>query len=333
MAATIKQIAQELGISASTVSRALSDFAYVSKETREKVVRKAKELDYAPNLWAQNLVGARTDIIGCLVLELANPFYIPMVQAIEDFTNQHELITFLGETRRDLETEKFLIERFRRVRAAGVILTPVLSDLKHLKDLENEGVPVVVAGRTVRELDSINIDNIESGSLAARHLVEEGYTSFGYVQSGDKYNFPEHERLVGYKEFLQTHSHDVSSIYTVGNNQITGGEKAGDEWLYDENRPNAVFCSNDMLAMGFIQSLVRLGVRIPDDVAVIGHDDIPFADNFIVPISTIVLPKYEMGQLAANVLQKRIQSSSKRHAPQFISLDPSLVVRDSTKRN
>jgi len=332
MTATIKQIADELGISASTVSRALTGFAYVSENTRKKVLEKAEELDYSPNMWAQNLVGSQSNIIGCLVLELSNPFYIPMVRAIEDVTGKNELITFITETRRDLQTEKYMIERFKRVRASGVILTPVLSDLSHLKDLEKMGIPIVVVGRTVNELDSINIDNIESGKLAATHLIEKGFRRFGFIQSGDLYNHPEQERLQGFRNELLSHGLKLNTIYTVGNNHINGGEKAGELWINDKNRPEAIFCSNDMLAMGFIQSMVRIGIDIPGDVAVLGHDDTPFTDNFIVPISTIAFPKYEMGKMAIRLLLKRINLESNQHTPALFSLEPSLVERRSTDK-
>jgi LacI family transcriptional regulator len=123
-ATTIKQIAEELGIHPSTVSRALSGHPHIAEKTREKVLRMADQLNYSPNLWAQNLVGSKTNLIGCLVLELTNPFYIPMVRAVQDTVDQQDYITIIGESRRNLEVEIQVIERLRRIRVSGVIITP-----------------------------------------------------------------------------------------------------------------------------------------------------------------------------------------------------------------
>lgn len=329
MAKTIKHIADELGLNPSTVSRALSGHPQIAEKTRERVMQMADEMGYTPNLWAQNLVGSATNLIGCMVLEFTNPFYIPMVRAIEDYADEKNYIIFIGESRRDLETEKHVIDRFRRIRASGVIITPVLSNLDHLNLLEKEGVPVIIAGRNAEAFDSINLDNIKSGTMAGSHLISKGYKKIGYIQSGDPYNIPEQDRLKGFTQAITENGQEFESLYTVGNNRINGGEKAGELWLQDKDRPDAVFCSNDLLAMGFIQFLVKLGIYPPHDVGVLGHDDIPFADNFVVPLSTIAFPKYEMGELAINLLLERIVKPYSLHEPRNIALEPELVVRNS----
>ena len=327
--ATIKQIAEELKIHPSTVSRALSGHPQISDETRKKVLQVAKKLNYTPNFWAQNLVGSKTNLIGCMVLELTNPFYIPMVRAIEDRLVNHPYLLFIGESRRKLEIEKQVIKKFRYIRASGLIITPVLSNLDHLKELEADGVPVIVTGRTVDEFDSVNVDNIKSGVIAGQHLIDRGYIKIGYVQSGDRFNFPEKDRFMGLKSVLKKHNQELQTIFTVGNNTINGGEKAGKMWLSGKNRPKAVFCSNDMLAMGFIQYLIRSGVRIPHDVSVIGHDDVSSADRFIIPLTTVVFPKYEMGQIAIKELLHRISYPKYPHVPKKIDLEPKLIFRES----
>ena len=181
--------------------------------------------------------------------------------------------------------EKLVIERLRRIRVSGVVIMPVLSDLSHLEKLEKEGVPVVVAGRDVNNFDSVNVDNIKSGTLAGKHFIEKGYRRIAYVQSGDPYNYPERDRLIGFKKVIDESGGGILKTYSVENNRITGGEMAGEMWLREKSQPEAVFCSNDLLAMGFVQNIVRHGIQIPGDVAVLGHDDIPFADTFVIPLS------------------------------------------------
>jgi LacI family transcriptional regulator len=330
MPATIKEIARKLGLNPSTVSRALSGSREVSALTKDRVIKVAKELHYIPNLWAQNLVGTTRSIVGCLVLELINPFYIPMVRAIEDAADKEDYIVILGESRKEIQVEKHVVDRFRRLRIAGVIITPMLTELDHLFLLEAEDVPVVIVGRSVQGFDSINIDNIKSGNLAGEHLARSRHQRIGFVRSGDPYNFPESDRLEGLRMSLDKYGLQVSNIYTGGNNRINGGEIAGEMWLQDQNRPTGVFCTNDMVAMGFIQRVMKAGIKVPEEVSVVGHDDIPFADSFVVPLTTVAFPKYELGQRAMETLVRRLQQSKANHLTTNVSLEPELVIRRSS---
>jgi len=327
--ATIKKIAERLHLNPSTVSRALSGSPQISEATRQQVQAVAQELNYSPNLWAQNLVGAGSRLVGCLVRDLANPFYIPMLRAVEDMAEQENYIILLGESRGQIELEKMIVDRYRRIRVAGVIITPVLAELEHLRRLEADGVPVVSAARSVEGLDSINLDNVKSGKLAGEHLLARGYERIGFVQSGDEFNVPEQQRLQGLKMALKDGGLGLCTSYLVGANSIHGGEKAAELWHQDAQKPAAVFCDNDLLAMGFIQHASRMGIRIPQDVAVIGHDDIPFADTFIVPLTTISFPKSELGQQAMQVLMERFNEKGSQHVAKTITLEPHLIERKS----
>lgn len=329
MSATIKEIAGRLGLNPSTVSRALSGHPQVAESTRQKVLETAADLGYTPNLWAQNLVGSSTHLIGCLVLEFSNPFYIPMVRAIEDGASQHEHMVILAESRREIVIEKRMIERFRRMRASGVIITPTLSELAHLEELEAQGIPLVVAGRHVDCFDSVDVDNYQSGYMAGAYLIDQGYQRIAYVHSGDAFNLPEQDRLAGLKQRLQEMHKGLAALYTVGDNRTSGGERAAEMWLGEQQQPDALFCSNDLLAMGFIQEVIKKRVLVPDDVAVMGHDDIPFASHFIQPLTTIAYPKYELGAAAVSMLLERMASPAQDHQPQHRKLEPELVIRNS----
>jgi len=332
-AVTSKDIAARLGITPSTVSRALSGSPRVSEKTRAKVLALAKELNYTPNLWAQNLVHTSAHIIGCLVLELSNPFYIPVVRAIEEVCQESKYLVFLGESQRKLEMETLVIDRFRRIRVAGIIVTPVLLSLTHLKTLEEEGTAVVLLGRSAEDFSSVNVNNVKSGELVGEHFIHLGHKHIGYVHSGEPYNTPEHERQQGLCNVLQQAGLPPCSSYVVGTNDLTGGERAAAMWLSDKRPPKAIFCSNDMLAMGFIASLLRHGIRIPEDVAVIGHDDVPFADLFKVGLTTVAYPKHEVGRIAIKMLLHRIEHPSDGNQVNAITLDPHLVIRDSCGAN
>lgn len=329
MAVTIKEIARNLGLNPSTVSRAMSGHPEIAKSTRERVVQMAEKMGYTPNLWAQNLVGATSNLIGCVLLEFSNPFYVPMVRAIEECANNYDFMVLLAESRRTLDQEMRIIDQFHRSRVSGIIITPVLSDLSHLERLEKDGIPVIIAGRNCEKFNSINLDNFESGRLAGTFLTDLGYKKVGYIQSGDEFNLPEKERYEGLKARLNETGLDLYGNYRVGNNRIEGGEAAGEKWVKDPARPQAVFCSNDLLAMGFIQRVIKKGVLVPDDVAVLGHDDIPFADHFIVPLSTIAFPKYQMGLRAMDCLLHRINIINTDINKCLRKLEPELVIRQS----
>ncbi len=331
MTTTIKKIAQQLKVNPSTVSRALSGSKQISPATREKVLQVASTLNYSPNLWAQNLVGSAINLIGCLVLELTNPFYIPVLRAVEDEAGEQGFIVFLSESRRQIKNEKIIIDRFRRIRVGGVIITPVMTEIDHLNLLKSDGVPVVVAARNIQGFDSINVDNCKSGMIAGQYLVKLGHLRIGFIQSGDPYNLPEQHRSNGLIFVLKENGLNGEISYKVGHNDVSGGERAAEMWQEDVNRPTAVFCSNDLLAMGFIQKAIRMGIKIPGDVSVVGHDDILFADSFIIPLTTIALPKYNLGRLAMQILNQRIQEKGKSFEPQQIALEPELVERNSSR--
>jgi DNA-binding LacI/PurR family transcriptional regulator len=289
----------------------------------------AAQLNYAPNLLARNLTGATTNIIGCLILEFTNPFFVPMVRAIEDIAERRDYIIFLGESRRQLSIEKYLVERFRRIRAVGVIATPTMEGLQHLEILLREHVPVVIVGRNNPGFDSINVDNYKSGYLVGEYLAHLGHRKIGFVYSGDPINTPETARLEGFQAYLGPLGIQVDYLFRVGNNRQAGGELGAALWMSNRNRPTAVFCSNDLLAMGFIHKLIEKGVRIPGDVSVVGHDDIPFAEMFKVALTTIAFPKYEMGSIAMDILINRIGKPEWDAPSKNIVLEPELVIRDS----
>jgi DNA-binding LacI/PurR family transcriptional regulator len=329
MQTTIKEIAQRLGLNPSTVSRALAGKPDVSKHTREQVIEMARQLNYTPNLWAQNLVGSASSWIGCLVLDLSNPFYVPLVRALEEVAARNGYIIFLGESQRKLQTEKDMVERFRRIKVAGVLVTPVLVDLSHLQALRDENVPVVVVGRSVSGFDSVNIDNFHSGYLVGQYLLHLGHQRVGFLYSGNPHNTPEIERLKGFKAALSEKQVDLAWETAVGNNELSGGELGAQKWLGNPHRPSAVFCSNDMLAMGFISQAIQLGVPVPEEVSVVGHDNVPFAGLFKVPLTTVSFSTDQMGRKAMEILLGRLASGNCCEDPQTVLLEPEIVIRNS----
>jgi DNA-binding LacI/PurR family transcriptional regulator len=326
---TIKDIAGRLGISQSTVSRALRDSPLVAEETKSSVWQVARELDYTPNLLARSLARASSMIIGCVIMEFANPFFVPLVRAVQEEAERHNYIVVVGESKRQQDVENQLVHRLRTVRAAGVITMPVMEDLGHLLALRDGGVPVVIVGRDSELLDFVNTDNILGGLMVGRHLLGLGHERIGVIISGEMFNTPEQQRRQGLRAALSEAGLGESHLFVVGNTDIPGGERAAGEWLALPERPTAVFATNDRLAMGFIHALRQAGVCLPEEVAVVGYDDIPFAPLFQVPLTTVDLPSHEMGHIAAELLFLRIQQPTDGGQVERILLQPRLVVRES----
>lgn len=332
MIATIKDIAARVGVSPSTVSRALSGSDQISEETRARVLGAAEELDYAPNLLARNLVRARNNIIGALILEFANPFFVPVIAAIEDVAEDLGYVTMISQSRRTLEIEERIMRRFRMVRVSGVIITPVLEDITHLLEMKERGTPVIVLGRNCDELDTITIDNRLGGALVARHFLENGHRQIGVVISGESSNEPEQSRLKGVRRTLGEAglSRRESWIISTGTSDASGGRRAAEAWRKLAEPPTAVFCATDRLAMGFIHRLLERGLHVPADVSVAGFDDIPLAEYMEVPLTTVAYPKYRGGELAARRLIDLIENGAERWTPEKVLLKPRLIVRESS---
>ncbi|MDW8103227.1 MAG: LacI family DNA-binding transcriptional regulator [Anaerolineae bacterium] len=202
MGITIKDLASYLNLSPATVSRALRNSPKVSEETRQRVLEAARELGYIPDLLARGLVQAVAEIIGCMVLDLANPFFITVVQAIEEAIAEKDYVAIISETKRDQEIEKKLLEKLKAIKPAGLIITPVLKETEHLIALAQK-IPVVLLGREHPSLSYVTVDNFYGGQVVGKYLLSLGHTHIGVILSGEPYNFPEKDRIEGLKKALK----------------------------------------------------------------------------------------------------------------------------------
>jgi len=333
--ATIVDIAKKLNVSPSTVSRALAASTQVSERTRMKVARVAKELNYTPNLVARNLRRSFTHTIGCLVFEYTNPFFVPMIQGIEDVVHDQGYSVMISQSRRSLAIEKRLVQSYSMHQISGLIVMPVIEETAHILDLRSRGTPVISVGRLVSGIDCISIDNQRGGSLTAGHFADLGYRKAGMVLSGEPHNEPERARLKGFRGECERRGLALREewILSVGNNRTEGGMVAAQRWHDLRDRPTAVFCSNDRLAIGFVHRLRQLGCRIPQDCAVAGFDDLPDAEFLEIPLTTIAYPKYRMGEAAARWLIESIEGrprGDRPSGPEHRCLEPRLITRRSS---
>ena len=329
---TIRDIAAHLGVSPSTVSRALQGSKEVSPEMQRRVKELAHQLNYTPNLLARSLVRSRTDTIGFLILEFANPFFIPVIQAIEDVVEARGYSIMISQSHRQAEDERRILKHFEMLQVSGIILIPTLEETAYLTGLSGRGMPLVVVGRTTPGLACISIDNLEGGRMVGRHFLDTGRRSFGAVISGEGHNAPERERLAGLQAELEGAGYSLPDqwVFKAGRSGTNGGRLAAGRWLELDERPSAIFCSTDLLAIGFMHAIRQAGVHIPGEVVVAGFDDIPFSEYLEVPPTTVAYPKYQLGKLAAERLLQMIENPNPDLAAEHTLLEPQLIVRESS---
>jgi DNA-binding LacI/PurR family transcriptional regulator len=328
---TLKDVADKVGMAPSTVSRALAGRSGVSEDTRQLIFRVAEELDYKPNELARGLVRSSANIIGSLIMEFSNPFFLPVIEAIEDVADKHDYIAVIGETRRRLDVEVRLVERLCRVRVAGCLITPTLDSIKHLLAMRREGIPVVAVGRSCAELDYVSGDDLSGGIMVGQYLLELGHKRIAYVCNSELFNEPQRSRRLGLQRACAQGGIECGDdcCVKVEAKGVPAGQAAAERILEMSPRPTAIFAATDRLAIGLIHRLRQLGVQIPGDMAVVGYDNIPIADYLEVPLTTVSYSEYEMGKLAANMLFERIEGRGLKQIEQ-IRLQPELVLRQSS---
>jgi LacI family transcriptional regulator len=303
----------------------------VARATRERVLATADALGYVPNLLARGLVQNRTATVGVIIIELANPFFAPMVSAIETVAAKRGFLVVIGESGRDEEEERRYVERFQQLRIGGIIVTPVTPRVDHLSAARAGGTPVVVMPRRWDDGDYVTADNVEAGRLVAQHLLGRGHKRIGLVRPDDPHNNAMQDRIRGFQQVLSSVGVGVPDQWDVQTQRtlIEDGIEAADRILALSDRPSALFVTTDRKAMGVIHRLLERGLRVPEDIAVVGYDDIPYAAYAQVPLTTVAIPMRRMGELAAEILFDRLDGVGPSERRQVL-LPPELVIRASS---
>jgi DNA-binding LacI/PurR family transcriptional regulator len=302
MRVSIKDIAKAAGVSHSTVSRALSDSPLVSDETKARIQRLAKEMGYSPDSLARSLVTRQTHTVGVVVTTIVDPFIAQVVQGIEATAQDHGYTVILCSSGAVPEREISAVEMLRSKRVDGVIVTSSRIGALYLDHLERIGVPIVLINNhnedSGRYTFTVTVDNRHGGHLATKHLVNLGHRRIAYVTAPADHS-SDLDRRAGYQQALNEVGLEPDPALIIpGNGRADGGERALESLRALDALPDAVFCYNDMTAIGLMTAAYRVGLSVPRDLAVVGFDDIPFATHCHPPLTTIAQPKIEMGQLA-----------------------------------
>ena len=332
MSTTLKDIAKKANVSIATASLALNESEKVNHATYEKIQKIAKELNYTPNARARALVKKATETIGLVIPEVENPFFAEMAQSIKNTIKESGYNLILCSTEYKSEEELRYINLFKSGLVDGAIFA-CLGDMmeehnKMIIDLVKNNTPVVFVDREINNYNLIPViktDLFEGAYKIATHLIKEGHQKIGFVGQSE-------ERVKGYKKALRDNKIKVKDKYVFYDYlTIEGGYKVGQKILKLDDLPTALICLNDEMAMGVIQSLTSTDIKVPDDISVIGIDNIRMSEYYNPSLTTLNIPKKEMGKKAAEILLKRINNEKLTPNEQLVIFPTELIIRKSSK--
>lgn len=330
---SIKEVARRAGVSLGTVSNVLNRPDTVAPATRQRVLDAISELGYVRNDSARQLRAGRSRTVAIVVLDVANPFFTDVVRGAEAAAEESGAMVVVCNSGEDPTREGRHLDILEQQRVQGVLITPVDDGPdSRLEQLISRGTPVVLVDRGSgrRNRCSVAVDDVLGGRLAGGHLVEQGHSMIAYV-GGPLAIRQVADRKAGIEAAVDGRAQ--LRALTTPNLTVAAGRHAADDIadLPAAHRPTGVFCANDLLALGVLQQLTLRGLRIPDDVAIIGYDDIEFAAAATVPLSSVRQPREQLGRVAAQLLMEEI-NDGERHQHRHVLFEPELVVRASTSR-
>ncbi|HEU4668025.1 MAG TPA: LacI family DNA-binding transcriptional regulator [Arthrobacter sp.] len=330
--ASIKDVANHASVAVGTVSNVLNYPDRVSQRTKDRVLKAIDELGFIRNDAARQLRAGHSRTIGLIVLDVGNPFFTSVVRAAEDAAALHGSAVLLGDSGHDAGREANYIDLFQEQRVQGLLISPVGDVTERLDLLRERGVPTVLVDRLADEekFSSVAVDDDAGGYLAARHLLDTGRRRLAFV-GGPTSIRQVADRLQGAQRAVKEEPGATLKVLASDAMTVLAGRSVGNA-LVERGRdelPDGIFCANDLLALGVMQSLTMTHTfRIPEDVALIGYDDIDFAVSAVVPLSSIRQPTEELGRTAIELLTEEVESQNPKH--RSVVFTPELVVRQST---
>jgi LacI family transcriptional regulator len=330
--ATLRDVATAAGVHPATASRALNPGTrlLVSEETARRVSEAADRLGYRPNPVARSLRTRRSHTIGVLIPDLNNPLFPPIVRGIEDRLAERGYVALIGNTDADLAKEHLVFDQMRARHVDGFVLATAISGSPILAEAAEGDVPVVLMNRTSQDypFSSVSVDNEQGVRAAVAHLVSLGHTRIGHI-AGPQNVSTGAARLRGFQAGMAAHKLPLADgrVSYASAYSLEEGLRCGKE-LLGAGDLTAVVAGNDMLAVGCYGALDELGLRCPEDVSVIGFNDMPFIDRLRPPLSSVRFPHYQLGTEAATLLLERIDAQDS--PVKILFLAPELVARGST---
>ena len=326
---TLKMVAESAGVSVNTASRAINSKSDINEETKKRVLQVAQELGYVRNATAVALRTRKTGTIGVVIADNRNPFYAELLNGIEVAAREKNYHIILANTQRDYKKEEEAINLLLTKRVDGLLITPVQDKDEDIKNLLDANIPFVVVGRDFEniEIDAVFNDEVKGGFLATEYLIKKGHKRIALVD-GFIYKSPAKGRLEGYKKALDKYRISLDeSLISVGDINIEDGYERTKQMLEKNLEFTAIFTYNDMMAFGSMQAIKEKGLRIPEDIGLVGYDDIQFSSLISPSLTTIRLKKQELGIESVKLLFSRINKEHKK--TKKIMLDVELQIRET----
>ncbi|MDZ8201084.1 LacI family DNA-binding transcriptional regulator [Microbacterium sp. SSW1-59] len=327
----IRDVAERAGVSISTVSNALNRPERVRDELVARVRSAADDLGYVPLQAAQQLRAGRSGLLGMTVINIANPFFAAMVSGAEEAAAESGYRILVGNDDDDADKEREHLRLFERVQVEGVLVSPYGSPDESISMLRARGIPVVLVDAVDDDgtLSAVSFDDVAGGRLSADHLLQAGRRRLAFVGAREEVR-QVRERLAGARESVSAYPDATIDVIWSARTTAQLGRELGERIAAaaPDERPDGIVTANDHLACGIVFGLIASGVRVPEDIAVVGYDDIEFASVAAVPLTSVRQPARDMGRRAAELLIARITGDEPDGAK--VMFEPELVVRAST---
>ncbi len=328
---SIKEVAQRAGVSVGTVSNVLNRPWIVAATTRQRVQDSIQALGFVRNEAARHLRAGRSRTVGLIVFDVANPFFTAIAEGAEALAYAHDTMVMLCNSKTDRVREGHHLDQLEQQRVLGILITPFDSNDPRLTAIVARGTPVVLVDRTAESgLCSVSVDDQLGGRLAGKHLIETGHRRIAFI--GGPFGVQQvADRMAGFTATVEEAGNVELQHHEVDVMGVTEGRVIGEQLaaLPAASRPTAAFLANDLLALGFLQAMAAAGLRVPDDMAIVGYDDIDFARAAAVPLSSVRQPAELLGRSAMELLQEEVEAADSHRHRQVI-FQPDLIVRASS---
>ncbi|MFO7710098.1 MAG: LacI family DNA-binding transcriptional regulator [Desulfobacterales bacterium] len=328
---TIHDVARIAGVSTATVSRAINSPEIVSPKTRDRVARAMKACRYHYNALARGFVTKQSGTLGLIVPSITNPIFAESIRGVQDFAHSQGYQVLLGNSDYEYPKEDRLCEVLKERQVEGLIITTTNLKGKVLRELLDDRFPFILLYSTIRRgpISSVGVDNFLGGYTATKHLIQNGHRRIAMLAGGFSFSDKSLHRWRGYKKCLMDHgvNYDPSLVLQT-RYALESGREGIKSLLSLDKPPTAVFCSNDFMAIGAMQGAREFGVVLPEELSIVGFDDMAISSYITPGLTTIRQPAYEMGRLGAEILLDQIKKRDGR--PIHKILATSIVVREST---
>lgn len=326
---TIRDVARLAEVSVATASRVLSKSDYpVAAEVRQRVLDAARGLDFTPNAFARGLSKRKFHLIGMVIPNIREPFFLQIGRGIEDVASRYGYMVILCNTNRDLDKEQRYVEELRAMRAGIILVGRSGYSEALMRELLNHPAPVVAIGRHLLPCSSVQFDNTQGMAEVTSHLLQLGHRHIAFI-GGPSSSTTAIDRLEGFRVAMREQGLALDESMVVESDfTVEGGIRAMKQLLETSGLPEAVVAPNDQLAIGAMHQAKACGLRVPADLSITGYNDIPMAAFIDPPLTTVRLPLHQIGVIAADMLLKQLNNDQREHTA--VLLKGELVVRSST---